>query len=401
MSAEKLKAKLGKPGTSSMAATTTAEVIPYPAGPEPTDASPIALPDALHANVEAEAKELTEQTETQKVQRAMDALKSDAFVDQYGEFNIGTTVGKRREVVNIESGAGKDAIRQVMQSETGKLPPKPHIENIQALVRIAVRDGGKKGLVFQRVAAVNGSRLLDLGHPEGHCVRIASGQWELVQGKTAAFLRGRGYGALPIPTRSQNPRRAFQIIYEWLLSIGIPDSKAALVVVALVAWLRTGNTYPILLLYGPPGSGKTVTALLILLLIDPTDSLALPNIKMDADHIGAAAQHRHILSFDNTSKLSAALQDTLCTCSTGGEILVRRLYSNGDVAILPIHRPVLITAVQPVITRPDLLSRTIPIEFGARETRKGEDEIMTVFMEQRPALLGALCELLAVAEAAT
>jgi hypothetical protein len=56
------------------------------------------------------------------------------------------------------------------------------------------------------------------------------------------------------------------------------------------------------------------------------------------------------------------------------------------------------TAVQPVITRPDLLSRAIPIEFGQRETRKREDEIMSEFMAQRPALLGALCDLLAAAE---
>jgi hypothetical protein len=56
------------------------------------------------------------------------------------------------------------------------------------------------------------------------------------------------------------------------------------------------------------------------------------------------------------------------------------------------------TAVQPVITRPDLLSRALPIEFGQRETRKGEDEIMAEFMELRPVLFGALCDLLAAAE---
>jgi hypothetical protein len=396
--AEKLRAKV----TPKVGAGDTAKVFQHPTAMEKAKGNvEIDLPNDLLSEVEAEAKQGTQQDVSKKLEQSMGVLKAGVLEDQFGEFNISVVIGRRREVINIESGAGKDAIRQVIQTGTGKLPPKAHIENIQALIRMAARADGKKGLVYQRIAYVDGARLIDLGDPEGHCVRVVPGAWELTQDGTAAFLRGRGYGAHPMPVPSRSPRHAFHIIYEWLLALGVRKSKAALVVVALVAWLRTGNTYPILLLYGPPGSGKTVAAKLILMLIDPTESGALPNIGMDTEHIGAAAQHRHILSFDNLSKLSAANQDTLCTCSTGGEIVGRRLYSNGDIAVLPIHRPVLMTAVQPVITRPDLLSRAIPIEFSQRETRKGENEIMAEFMEVRPGLLGALCDLLAVAEGAS
>ena len=327
--AEKLKAKVAPTDTAGGPAMTSAEVIRISsASDKPGEANgTIAVPDDVRAEVETQAKEQTERTDAQKMQRAMESLKAGAFEDQFGEFNIRVTIGKRYEVVNIESGAGKDAIRQVVQSETGKLPPKTHIENIQALIRMATRGASKKGLVYQRIASMNGIFLLDLGDQEGRCVRVESGQWDLVQDGNVAFLRGRGYGALPIPVRSDNPKHAFKIIFEWLILLGVIKTKAALVLVALVTWLRAGNTYPILLLYGPPGSGKTVAARLILLLIDPTDALAFPNIRMDSDDIAAAAQHRHILSFDNLSKLSAANQDTLCTCATGGEIHARKLYS--------------------------------------------------------------------------
>lgn len=390
--AERLRAKV----TPSSGEAATAKVIQHPTAADADDK--IDLPSELRAEVESEATGDAQKDAANKLAQAMDRLNAGAFEDQFGEFNISVVVGKRREVVNIESGAGKDAIRQVIHTETGKLPPKTHLENIQALVRMAARRDGKKGTVFQRIARVNGARLIDLGDSEGHCISVTPGQWKLTQDFSAAFLRGRGYGALPMPVPSGSPKRAFQLLFEWLVTLGVRKSKAALVVVALVAWWRTGNTYPILLLYGPPGSGKTVAAKLILLLMDPTDSGALPNITMDVEHIGAAAQHRHVLSFDNLSKLSAANQDTLCTCATGGEINKRKLYSDSDIAVLPIHRPVLMTAVQPVITRPDLLSRAIPIEFSQRETRKGEDEIMAKFMGLRPALLGALSDLLAAAE---
>lgn len=64
-------------------------------------------------------------------------------------------------------------------------------------------------------------------------------------------------------------------------------------------------------------------------------------------------------------KMDKATSDMLCIVSTGGTLLVRLLYSNGETANLKLHRPVLITAVSPVCVAPDLQSRVVRIELPA------------------------------------
>lgn len=393
---EMAKSKLGVVSQSDNAEPTTAKVVPLSAAVEGRD-DKIRIDGDLLADVEAEAKAGSDQDRENNALAAMARLQSEVALDQYGEFNCLAMVGSRREVVNIDSAAGGDYIFGVFSAITGKYPPKSQIDNIRAILRNDARNRSARMTVHQRIAALDGARIIDLGDAAGNCVVIRNGAWDIVPNEAVALIRGRGYGALPIPVQPSDAQQAVFRLAKWLAKLGVPTSRVTLVLVTLVAWLRTGNAYPLLLLYGAAGSGKSMAARLITLLIDPTDSMTMPNISMDTEHIAAAAQHRHLLTFDNVSKLSAAIEDTLCTCATGGEIIDRKLYSNGDIAVLPIHRPVLMTAVQPVITRTDLMSRAIPIEITAPATRLGEDEILSKFLEQRPKLLGALCELLAAA----
>jgi hypothetical protein len=394
--AQKALAKIG--------AGKTATVIQHPAKlSDITDNEKIVLPADIATEVQKQTKHENEQSHADKAKAAQAALanlKSGCAINQFGTFVVKAQFGKRIDAVGIESEAGEDYIRQVMQSAVKKMPPKAEIGNIQAEMRIDARRANRRLMMFQRIATHDGTRYIDLGDADGSCIRVGATGWEIAHNTEIAFTRGRGYGQLPMPIQATSARHAFKLVLDWLISLGILKSRAALVTAALVAWLRTGNAYPLLLFYGSPGAGKTVAAKLVMMLIDPTDSMKLPNVQTDSEHIAAAAQHRWVLTFDNESKLSAAEQDLFCTCSTGGEIVTRAMYTNGDIATLPIHRPVLITAVQPVVTRPDLMSRTIPIEFAPREIRKGEDEILDEFMKMRPALLGALCELLVAGEGA-
>lgn len=387
----KLKAKLG--------AKDTADIIQHPASKADGENTgerievPVDVAREVEAAVNMQQADKVQQTLTQVI------ATLNCAQDQYGGFVVSAPIGQRIETVNIDSSVGEDAIRAKMKDASGKMPPKSLMDNIKAEIRIGARHAGRQVKTHRRVACSEGTYSIDLGDATGRVVKISNGQWDVVGGGDIAFIRQRGYAALPEPVRPQSSRQGLILLLQLIERLGVPKSRAPLVIVLLVCWLKEGVTYPVLALYGAPGGGKSTAALQLLMLVDPPATGQLPNIAQSVDHIAAAAQARHILTIDNASKFSAELQDILCTCSTGGEILQRELYTNGGVVVLPIHRGVMVTSVSPVITRPDLMSRTIPVEFTPREDRRSVAELMDEFNAHSSELFGALVELVAASTA--
>jgi hypothetical protein len=382
----KLKAKFG--------AQEASNVVPLAGKNEPdAGVNRVALPPELADEVSAAANQQSAEAAQQSLAQVIASL--DCAENQYGKFVLNASIGGRSECVAIDSAVGEDTIRSAMQAATGKIPPKSKVDEIKASLRIGARQARRQVTMHQRIARVEQSYVVDLGNPTGQAVRIGDGKWEVIDGGGTAFTRARGYAALPDPVRPKSVRHALALLLEFIEGLGISRSRSPMVLVVLVCWLKEGVTYPVLSLYGAPGGGKSTAALQLLMLVDPSGTGQLPNIGQGVDHIAAAAQMRHVLTIDNASKFAPDLQDTLCTCSTGGEILQRELYTNGEVAVLPIHRPVMLTSVSPVVTRPDLMSRTVQAEFTPREDRRSTAELMDGFRAQAGELFGALIELVA------
>lgn len=351
------------------------------------------LPTDVADEVEGAANEQNAQATQRSLAQITATL--DCAQNQYGVFVIKTEIAGRPEYVPLDSAAGEDTIRSAMLAATGKMPPKSKIDDLKASLRIGARQAKRQVAMHQRIARVDQSYLVDLGNPTGQAVSITNGNWEVTDGGGTAFTRPRGYAALPDPIRHKSARHAFAWCLKFIEGQGISRDRSPMVLAVLVCWLKEGVTYPVLSLYGAPGGGKSTAALQLLMLVDPPGTGQLPNVGQGVEHIAAAAQARHVLTMDNASKFTSDLQDTLCTCSTGGEIIQRALYTNGEVAVLPIHRPVMITSVAPVVTRPDLMSRTVLVEFTPREERRSPAEVMDAFKEQQGVLFGALIELVA------
>ena len=111
-----------------------------------------------------------------------------------------------------------------------------------------------------------------------------------------------------------------------------------------------------------------------------------------------AASNSHVLALDNLSHISPELSDALCRISTGGGLSRRKLYSDGEEAILDVQRPVMITGITDMVNRSDLLSRSIVLNLPVipAEERVTEEAFWNAFEEKSGAILGAL--LTAVAE---
>ena len=88
------------------------------------------------------------------------------------------------------------------------------------------------------------------------------------------------------------------------------------------------------------------------------------------------------------------MQDRLCSLSTGGGFAVRRLYSNDEEYSLKLQRPVIINGIVGVVTRADLLDRTLSLELPRLDERLTASDMSKAFDRDHPHILAGLFDLL-------
>ena len=71
------------------------------------------------------------------------------------------------------------------------------------------------------------------------------------------------------------------------------------------------------------------------------------------------ANNSWCLAYDNLSHVPPWLSDALCRLSTGGGFATRELYTDSDEIIFDSQRPVLLTSIEDIATRSDLLDRCL------------------------------------------
>jgi hypothetical protein len=110
-----------------------------------------------------------------------------------------------------------------------------------------------------------------------------------------------------------------------------------------------------------------------------------------------AANNSWCLAYDNLSHIPPWLSDAFCRMSTGGGFATRELYTDQDEVIFDSQRPVLLTSIEDVATRSDLLDRCVIVSLPVipEESRRPEAEISTEFEKVRPLILGALLDAVA------
>jgi hypothetical protein len=67
--------------------------------------------------------------------------------------------------------------------------------------------------------------------------------------------------------------------------------------------------------------------------------------------------------YDNLSHLTANQSDALCRISTGGGFSTRTLYENDEETVFEFIRPQMITGIDELASRGDLLERSLMVEL--------------------------------------
>jgi hypothetical protein len=125
--------------------------------------------------------------------------------------------------------------------------------------------------------------------------------------------------------------------------------------------------------------------------LTPRHQQSVPSPRDERD-LAIAANNGWMVAYDNLSGLPVWLSDALCRLSTGGGFSTRTLYSNDEETIFDSKRPVILTGIDQIASRHDLLDRAVVTTLPVipDDKRRSEAKFWAEFEEARPRILGAL-----------
>ena len=259
-------------------------------------------------------------------------------------------------------------------------------DGIRILEARAVNEGLQHEC-FTRTGVTGGHMYLDLGDPTWRAVEITSTGSQVIGKPPLKLLRSPSMRSLPAP-------EAGSLIEELRQFINVKtDTDFMLVVAWIVAALRHRGPFPILVVNGEAGAGKSVFSRIVRSLIDPS-AAPIRAIPRDDRDLVVSASNSWVLAFDNLSSVPGWLADALCRLATGSGFATRMLHTDRDEMIFDAARPIIINGIPTLTDRADLADRAVTIHLRAlpEDERRPEDELLADFEQARPHILGALMD---------
>ncbi|MGB9866937.1 MAG: bifunctional DNA primase/polymerase [Bacillota bacterium] len=282
--------------------------------------------------------------------------------------------------------------RRFYQAE-GRAPGSQALQDALTVLEGDALFGGAEYPVYVRLAPAGDRLYLDLADEQWRAVEISSEGWRVVQDPPVRFRRPRGILSLPQPARGGS----LELLRQYL-NPSLDDEAWVLLVGWLVGSLHPAGPYPILILQGEQGSGKSLTARVLRALIDPNVA-PLRTIPREERDLMIAARNGWVVAYDNLSGLPAWLSDAICRLSTGGGFGTRELFQDVEEILIDAKRPVIINGIDELADRDDLRDRAIIITLPPipEHERREEGDLWQAFEADHLYILGALLDAVSVA----
>ncbi len=293
--------------------------------------------------------------------------------------------GEIRSTLAIREKSFKQYLRSTQFDRTGRSPGSDAVQQaIDTLEAIATRTAEKRD-VSVRLTSHENKIFIDLADESWQAIEVDAQGWRLTHDAPVRFIRG-ACAALPMPIAGGD-------VDEFRELCQFDEDTWVKILTFLIQTLAEEKGYPVLLLHGGAGSGKTTLTRSLKKLTDPSTSKFRKNVG-DIREFAIYATRRRIVAIDNLSGLSTEQSDILCTASTGGGHSQRTLHSDSGETVFNFCNPLILNGIDSIATRGDLLNRSILITLHAPTDRLSEREFEDRLEEMQPRVLGGLLDLL-------
>jgi hypothetical protein len=281
-------------------------------------------------------------------------LRSAAFRDWlinnfYGEYNAAPAVGAFRAVL----------LALEARARHGESPTQ----------KVNCRLG------FEGNAFLPSKIFLDLANDSGELVEITSKGWQTTDNLQHNFRQSSTTLFIPHPIAARQPLAAFARLFRLTGEIRTRAFSW------LASSLRPAGPYPILVLTGSTGSGKSVLAHALRSLIDPSTVPVRPLPSRERD-LFRLSHDNWVLVFDQVQRIRSRISEALCAHE--------------------IARPTILVAPGDEFQNTwtparALANRTLTVDLPYIPAPRSESALWSEFEALRPGLTAALCDSVSMA----
>ena len=318
--------------------------------------------------------------------------KHRLFRDTSGDAYAQVAHGGHLEVHAVESKSYREHLAAEFYKLANRGSSRSAMTDAIDTLAAQARFGGEALPVWLRTAREDGALVIDRGDVDWSEIHVDVIGWEMATGGGTMFRRAHRTLPLPLPEETERPAVAFARLWNYA---NVAQADRVLVAAFILGAFKPEGPYPLLMVSGEQGTGKSTFSRLLKRLIDPSAAPLRQPPKEPRDVL-VAAINTWLLCLDNLSWLPPELSDTLCRISTGGAISERTLFSNLDETLVEVQRPVVMNGIEELATRPDLAQRGIHIELEPVKRVMPEAQLFREFDADAPGIFAAILNALAL-----
>ncbi|QJX63798.1 hypothetical protein HLK66_20565 [Niallia circulans] len=320
--------------------------------------------------------------------------EAEFFQNDLEEAFAAVTLNGHKEVMKVKNKKFKMWLTKQYYDATKRAPGSDAMNQAIGVMEMKAAFEGDERRLQLRVTEKDGAFYYDLANEDWSVVKVEPNACKVLDEPPTLFTRNKNTKAQVLPDFTGDLKLLLNHV-----RIKNEDDQI-LYLIYVVSCLIPSIPHAVLVFSGEKGASKSTSMRLTRQVVDPAvqDLLTMPNSMQD---LAISLSNNYMPSFDNLDGLSAEKSDLLCIASTGGGFSKRTLYENDDETLLELKRCVGLTGINVVVTRADLIDRSIIIELDRipEDERKEEREVWETFEKDRASIVGGALQALADAMA--